>query len=202
MRSVYRNTSQKIVSDQTNLWKTSGNPIYPFPDQGQSPTTTIEVDQSWEKNAAGIWEPLGPISSNTWTYTLPTWTFSSVGGAHGAIEAVYELPELASYAGLPSSIYIYFSFNSGELQIDRTSDWSCLLDFGKLFEGGTLSSPTYYVTEAIACFGGNFFGKLRPRFTEVPSVSLKVDGYWSGTNVGDPWNCINCTVAGAATDLA
>lgn len=184
MKNIYRNTYQAVKygkSADEPLIQLDGNPIYPYPLPGQEQISSTETQQTFQLEETGLWEPLGPVTENRWSYTLPTWSFSKgIAAGNVQIESVYEFPELLSMGGLPSSIYIFFSATSGNAELDRPSDWSCEFDFGKLFETGSFTSPTFYVTEYIACFAAKFTGRLLPRFTEPPRISLKVNAFFSG----------------------
>lgn len=202
VKSIYRNTSQAVRYGGDNFLEPDGRPIYPGPLPGQEQVSSIEAQQTFQLAETGLWEPLGPVTENRWSYTLPTWSFTKgVTAGSVTIESFYELPELLAMGGLPSSIYVYFSVTSGSAELDRTSDWACEFDFGKLFETGTISSPTYYVTEYLACFAAKFTGRLLPRFNDPPRISMKVNSFFSGTSIETNKRFLNMSLDGTAFEL-
>lgn len=202
MKSIYRNTSQAVRYGGDNFLEPDGRPIYPGPIPGQEQVSTTETQQTFQLEQTGLWEPLGPVTENRWSYTLPTWSFEKgVSAGSVTIDAFYELPELLAMGGLPSSIYVYFSVTSGGAELDRTTDWSCEFDFGKLFETGTISSPTYYVTEYLACFAAKFTGRLRPVSIEPPRISVKVNSFFQGSSFDNNKRFLNMSLDGTAYEL-
>lgn len=203
MKNIYRNTGQEVVFDNVNGLKASGNPIYPYPIEGQEQVSSLEADQTFVRQETGLWEPLGPVTENRWSYTLPTWDFVKGTSTPGqvAVQATYELPELLAMAGLPSAIYIYFSFSTGTAVLADHSDWSCIFDLSKLFEDGSFSSPTFYVTDYLACFGARVIGKLLPRFDEAPTISFTANTYQRGSEAPGKM-FLNFSVNGTSFELA
>lgn len=196
--NIYRNTSQGFDSNNDP----KGNPIYPYPLPGQQQASSVEADQTFQLAETGLWEPLGPVTENRWSYTLPTFSITSGGTAGNfVLESAYEFPELLAWGGLPSSIYVYFSITFGSQRITNTSDWKCEFDLSKLFETSSFTSPTYYVSEYFACFGARITGKLLDQFTEPPKISVKVDAFYLGTPFDDQF-FLNNTVTGSAGALS
>jgi len=205
VKNLYRNTSQAVKYDAHEGFVIDGNPIYPYPLPGQEQVSTVEAYQTFQLEETGLWQPLGPVAENRWSYTLPSWDFVQSASNPGQItvESVYELPEFLAMGGLPSSIYVFFSVTTGSAELTSTSDWQCEFNFGELFETGKILSPTYLVTEYFACFAAKFTGRFLPVFKEPPRISVKVNGYYSGDG-GFETNkrFMNFSLDGSAFELA
>lgn len=134
----------------------------------------------WD-HSTGVWSPSSD-DSVTIDSAVPN-TFALA--RNGKLTYFIDLPELASYVGLPASIYvgiwIDFSSNSNNVTLqpcfDVNKDWSLTIDTGEFLDDAKLTPVSLTVKSNFAYLACWVWGKVK-EFVGTPRVHFEVDTFW------------------------